>query len=274
MRLRGVRRRGCAPASLVSRSVCVLAVAVLAVTAAGCSVLPTDGRSSLASAAPSGPVSESTLAFESIDGPPPDVFRKLVANLNDEAGTRQIAVVSRTAPATYRIRGYVSALVERNKTTFAWVWDVYDTEKRRTLRIAGEEPAVASHRRDAWAAADDKVLRHMARDGMERIAAFLNSAAPTTATEPSLATLVSRRDDTPEAAGIFRVFRIQDRPAESAAVEAAPEQPLPPKAAKPRAKAHPDNQASAQTKKQADGRAKDQTAPVRQEASLAGTTDR
>ena len=25
------------------------------------------------------------MAFESIDGPPPEVFRKLVANLNDEA---------------------------------------------------------------------------------------------------------------------------------------------------------------------------------------------
>jgi len=274
MRLLRVRRMRSAPESLVSRSVCVLAVAALAVTAAGCSVLPTDGRSSLASAAPSGPVSESTLAFESIDGPPPDVFSKLVANLNDEADARQIAVVSRTGPATYRIRGYVSALVERNKTTFAWVWDVYDTDKRRTLRIAGEEPAVGSRRRDAWAAADDKVLRQMARDGMERIAAFLNSAGPATAAEPSLVTLVSRRDDTPEAAGIFRVFPIQDRPAENAAIEAAPEQPPPPKAAKPRAKAHPNNQASAQTKKQPDGRGKDQTVPARQEAFLAGTTDR
>ena len=80
------------------------------------------------------------MAFESIDGPPPEVFRKLVANLNDEADARQIAVVSRTGTATYRVRGYVSALVERGKTTFAWVWDVYDTDKRRTLRIAGEEP--------------------------------------------------------------------------------------------------------------------------------------
>ena len=262
----------------MSRLVGVLAVAALAVTAAGCSVMPTDGRLSLASAAPPGPGAGSTLAFESIDGPPPDVFRKLVANLNDEAGAHQIAVVSRTSPATYRIRGYVSALVERNKTTFAWVWDVYDTGKRRTLRIAGEEPAVASRRRDAWAAADDNVLRRMARDGMERIAAFLNSAAPATAAEPSLATLVSQRDDTPEAAGIFRVFRIPDRPAEDAAIEAAPEQPLPPKVPTPRAKAHPNNQAGAQSKnqtgKQADGRGNSQTLPVRQEASLAGPTDR
>ncbi len=125
------------------------------------------------------------MAFESIDGPPPEVFRKLVADLNDEAGARQIAVVSRDGAATYRVRGYVSALVERDKTTFAWVWDVYDTDKRRALRIAGEEPAAAGRRRDAWAAADEQVLRRMARNGMERIAGFLNSSEPPPPSLPS-----------------------------------------------------------------------------------------
>jgi len=172
----GVRRIWGAPRNLC-RPVCVLTVAALAATAAGCSSLPSDGRANLASANASG----STLAFESIDGPPPEVFRKLVANLNDEAGARQIAVVSRTGVATYRVRGYVSALVERGKTTFAWVWDIYDTDKRRTLRIAGEEPATAGRNgRDAWSGADEQVLRRMARDGMDRIAGFLNSSSALT----------------------------------------------------------------------------------------------
>ena len=166
------------------------------------------------------------MAFESIDGPPPEVFRKLVANLNDEAGARQIAVVSRNGAATYRVRGYVSALVERGKTTFAWVWDIYDTDKRRTLRIAGEEPAADSRRnsRDAWSGADEQVLRRMAHDGMDRIAGFLNSSAPPAlAPEPSLVTLVSGRDDTPEAAGIFRVFGDRDQPVGQPAGDTAPE---------------------------------------------------
>jgi hypothetical protein len=208
----------------------LLAIAALAGSAAGCSSLPSDGRATLASGASSG----STLAFESIDGPPPEVFRKLVANLNDEAGARQIAVVSRTGAATYRVRGYVSAQVERDKTTFAWVWDVYDTDKRRTLRIAGEEPAVVSgRRRDAWAAADEQVLRRMARDGMDRIAGFLNASepAPAAAPEPSFVTLVSGRDDSPEGAGIFRVFsnpdRPQGQPADDAAAAAEADKPAP-----------------------------------------------
>ena len=228
----GVRRIWGAPRNL-SRSVCVLTVAALAATAAGCSSLPSDGRANLASANASG----STLAFESIDGPPPEVFRKLVANLNDEAGARQIAVVSRTGVATYRVRGYVSALVERGKTTFAWVWDIYDTDKRRTLRIAGEEPAAAGRSgRDAWSGADEQVLRRMARDGMDRIAGFLNSStAPPAALEPepSLAALVLGRDDSPEGAGIFRVFGDRDQPADSSAKATADK----PKAAKNRAKA-------------------------------------
>ena len=35
-----------------------------------------------------------TVAFESIDGPPPAVFHRLVQSLKTEAGSRQIAVVS------------------------------------------------------------------------------------------------------------------------------------------------------------------------------------
>ena len=186
------------------------------------------------------------MAFESIDGPPPEVFRKLVANLNDEADARQIAVVSRTASATYRVRGYVSAMVERGKTTFAWVWDVYDTDKRRTLRIAGEESAAASRRnsRDAWSGADEQVLRRMAREGMDRIAGFLNSPGPPTlAPEPSLVTLVSGRDDSPEGAGIFRVIRDQDQPAGQPAgdtgSEAMADKPPSPKAVKNNGKSRP-----------------------------------
>ena len=210
----------------------MLAVAALAASAAGCSSLPSSsGRMSLAGAiSPS-----STVAFESIDGPPPDVFRKLVADLNAEAGTRKIAVVSRESAATYRVRGYVSALVERDKTTFAWVWDVYDTDKRRALRISGEEPAAAGKRRDAWAAADEQVLRRMARNGMDQMSSFLNSSEPPPAVAPELnfITLVSGRDDTPEGAGIVRLLGSPDQPTASAtppADVAVP--PQPPKAKK------------------------------------------
>jgi hypothetical protein len=119
-----------------------------------------------------------TLAFDSIDGPPSAVFRDLVRKLDQEAQVRQLAVVSRDAPAAYRARGYLAAHVHRGgRTTISWVWDVYDAEERRALRIAGEEPA-GSGARDPWTAADDQVLARIARASMEELAPLIAPSPP------------------------------------------------------------------------------------------------
>jgi hypothetical protein len=146
-----------------------------------------------------------TVAFESIDGPPPAVFSRMVATLNEEATSHRLTVVSRSGPATYRVRGYVSAVVDRGKTAFVWVWDVYDADKQRALRIAGEEPAGPGRHRDAWAAADEQVVRHIARSGLQRIAAFLNEPQPAgsaPASTPGTWSFAAARGDAPAAAGI------------------------------------------------------------------------
>ena len=113
----------------------------------------------------------STIAFESIDGPPVGVFHKLVQNLSSEADTRNVNVVSREGPAQFRARGYMAAHVVRGKTHIAWVWDIYDTEQRRALRITGEE--TGGKARDPWTAADDEMVRRIARASMDRIIALL-----------------------------------------------------------------------------------------------------
>lgn len=139
---------------------------------AGCAAGP---QGPMAAASVQGP----TIAFESIDGPPESIFRKYVDNLNEEAATRQLAVVSRAAPAQYRVRGYLSALVGKGRATvIAWVWDVYDADESRVMRISGEE-AASSSGRGTWASADDRVLRRIATSGMQQLAAYL--AAPATA---------------------------------------------------------------------------------------------
>jgi hypothetical protein len=96
-------------------------------------------------------------------------------------------------------------LVERDKTTFAWVWDVYDADKQRVLRITGEETG-DGRRRDGWSAADDQVVRRIARSGMERIMAFAADPPRTTAVaaRPGSWLFASTSHDTPEAAGIVR----------------------------------------------------------------------
>ena len=74
---------------------------VLAIGVVGCG-LQHDGQGGL----PTG--QRSTVAFESIDGPPPAVFDRLVRKLNQEAEARQVPVVTREGFAPYRIRGYVA----------------------------------------------------------------------------------------------------------------------------------------------------------------------
>jgi hypothetical protein len=124
-------------------------------------------------------VGGATVAFESIAGPPRPVFDQLVAQLDAEARSRQVAVVSRTTPARYRVRAYLAAKVERRRTSITWVWDVYDSDLRRAMRIAGEEQ-IGRRVKDAWAAADDRLLGRIAETGMTQLAAFAagRDAAP------------------------------------------------------------------------------------------------
>jgi hypothetical protein len=137
--------------------------------AAGCTVNgPAPGLAN--SSAPRG-----TIAFESIDGLPEGQFRKLVQSLSQEAETRQLAVVSRAERAQYRVRGYAAASIRGKRTTIAWVWDIYDTNQQRTLRLAGEERG--GNAKSGWAAADDATLDRIARDGMGQLAGFLGSPA-------------------------------------------------------------------------------------------------
>lgn len=158
-----------------------------------------------------------TVAFESIDGPPQTQFRTLVQSLSDEAQSRQLAVISREQQSVYRVRGYLAANVAKDRTTISWVWDVFDKDENRALRIAGEE-TTKSHPHDAWTVADNAMLKRIAQTSMDQLASFLTSpdvvpgSAPAPAGPPE-ATLISVNDSSPEAAGIFRIPQANVDPA-------------------------------------------------------------
>src|SRR5450432_4294660 len=124
-----------------------------------------------------------TVAFESIDGPPPQVFDHMVSVLDSESKLRNLSIVSREGSASYRVRSYLSAQVSHGRTTIAWVWDVYDLDQQRALRLSGEEPAGKAGR-DPWAAADDMVLRKIAQAGFSGLAAMINGTGPIEAPPP------------------------------------------------------------------------------------------
>jgi hypothetical protein len=201
----------------------LLLAAACAMALAACNQ---DGRPGLFAGQPRG----ATVSFESIDGPPPGQFQKLVHNLNEEAQSRRLAVISRESPSAYRVRGSLTAKVAKGQTTIAWVWDVFDADERRALRITGEETAnsrTLGRPRDAWTVADDAMLQRIARTSMDQLAAFLTSptvapSAPATAATPAEAPVVfvGARDSSPESAGIFRIFRAHADPVPSQTAEA------------------------------------------------------
>ncbi len=210
-------------------------LALLALGLAGCQ---TTGNGGPAAALPSG--ASPTIAFESIDGAPDAVFRKLVRKLNEEAEKRQVPVVTREGFAPYRIRGYVALGIEkkRKRTLISWVWDVYDAGERRAVRLTGEEVGKAAGRDDAWAVADDEMLSRIARNGIEQLAAYLHSPAanapvqtpaPDSPAQPDDRgyAVASTDDFRPEASGIFRLFRSEAAPETPAPSEASADLPPP-----------------------------------------------
>ncbi|MGA2567298.1 MAG: hypothetical protein ABSF41_10760 [Pseudolabrys sp.] len=174
-----------------------------------------------------------TVAFESIDGLPPGQFRELVQALNNETQTRRLAVMSRESPSAYRVRGYLSASVLKRETTIWWVWDVFDRDGRRALRIAGDETAKARHH-DAWSVADDAMLQRIARSSMDQLAAFLTSpeVAPGLPDSAPQTVAFGPAHASPEAAGIFRILQPNVDPVpneDAAAADSASPVPLPPR---------------------------------------------
>src|SRR6185295_17264550 len=172
------------PASCLQEPRAMIAAVLLVVAAAlgGCASGGATGSGAYAMASTGG---GSTVTFESIDGPPPQVFDRMVNVLDSESKLRNLSIVSREGGASYRVRSYLSAQVVRGKTMIAWVWDVYDNNQQRALRLSGEEAAGKSGR-DAWAAADDLILRKIAQAGLSGLSGMINGtpdAAPAPAPE-------------------------------------------------------------------------------------------
>jgi len=154
---------------------------------AGCST----GGQNMAAFAQQTSAGGPTLAFESIDGPPPAVFDRLVSALNSEALGKPVLIVQRDGSAAYHVRTYLSAQVRRGRSVIAYVFDVYDRDQERALRLTGEE-ASGKAGRDAWAAADDQLLRRIAQAGLNGMATYLGGgesppAAPTPGRGPAIA---------------------------------------------------------------------------------------
>lgn len=119
------------------------------------------------------------VALESIDGAPASIRTALVDELSSAATDRKVDLVGASAQARYRVRGYLSTSTEDGETKVAYVWDVFDSQKRRAKRLAGSSPVPASSISDL----DKATLAKLAQASMDEIAEFLTAAKSETGVE-------------------------------------------------------------------------------------------
>jgi hypothetical protein len=112
------------------------------------------------------------VALESIDGAPAPIRTALAEELATAATDRKVDLVGASGEARYRVRGYLSTATEDGETKVAYVWDVFDSQKRRAKRLEGSSPAPAA----SMSSLDKQALAKLAQASMGEIADFLSAA--------------------------------------------------------------------------------------------------
>jgi hypothetical protein len=133
------------------------------------------------------------VALESIDGAPAKVQTALIDELATAATDRKVDLVGSSAQARYRVRGYISADTSEGGTKVAYVWDVFDAQKRRAKRLTGSSPVSISS--GSISSIDKETLAKLAAASMDEIADFLAASK----SEASFQTAEVADEETPVA---------------------------------------------------------------------------
>jgi hypothetical protein len=136
------------------------------------------------------------VALESIDGAPAPIRTALAEELATAATDRKVDLVGASAEARYRVRGYLSTATEDGETKVAYVWDIFDSQKRRAKRLEGSSPASVA----SISSLDKQGLAMLAQASMGEIADFLSAAKSETpsAAEAPIQTAEVQPIETPD----------------------------------------------------------------------------
>lgn len=127
-------------------------------------------------AAPRASGGGATVAIEALEGAPDGLRERFAAALIDVAPSRQVRLVGATDAPRFRVKGYLTAYQAADgRTAVAFVWDVFDADKRRAQRVTGEAAARGGSG-DPWSAFDERALRAVAAASMDGIAGVVGGA--------------------------------------------------------------------------------------------------
>jgi hypothetical protein len=118
---------------------------------------------------------EARFAFTRISGAPGDVLIDLSSALNKEAAARNITLVPEDdATATYKVKGYVSAVGGPTGTLLVYVFDVLDGRGVRIHRVSGQERGGGAVN-DPWGGILSTTVSRAARHAIDDLAAWVNA---------------------------------------------------------------------------------------------------
>ena len=123
--------------------------------------------------------SGATVAFASIEGPPPALAADFTRQLAAAAASRAIVTADPRA-ADYLVRGYFSATTVPQGTAITCVWDIFDNQKRHTERV-DDTVTLKGSAGDPWSLADNAVMESVAAKAADELAAYLSNTPEATA---------------------------------------------------------------------------------------------
>ena len=127
-------------------------------------------------AAPKVPASQATFAFEPFVGVPGNTADSLSRRIGEQAKEQGLTIVPRIgAPATYRVKGHLSAVGDNSSSTVIYVFDVYDANGNRLHRFSGQETSSETSG-DPWSGIDGDALDLLAKRTVLALQSWLTSA--------------------------------------------------------------------------------------------------
>lgn len=114
-------------------------------------------------------------AFITVTGVPAQMRFELEKSLKKYAVTRNLAISIEDDPtATYRIKGYLSAVGDVNGTLLVYTFDVFDSAGTPLHRISGQQSAAGSDS-DPWTGIGTSQIDDAARETIDELAEWVRS---------------------------------------------------------------------------------------------------
>ncbi len=117
-----------------------------------------------------------SFALARISGAPEDVVINTTQTLAAQAKTRNLkfSTTDDNSGATYILKGYLSAVGDKQGTLLVYVWDVFDRKGTRLHRISGQEHGSGTTV-DPWSGISAGTVSSAARDTIDDLVAWAGS---------------------------------------------------------------------------------------------------